>query len=67
MPATAALNRCSPTGVIHEARRYYKALSGNCEDDLDIVSYYLAEQMVLYYCMAEEKGVSNEAEDESLH
>ncbi len=46
-------NRCEPTGVIHEARRYYKALSGNCEDDLDIVSYYLAEQMVLYYCKAE--------------
>jgi hypothetical protein len=60
-------NRCEPTGVIHEARRYYKALSGDCEDDLDIVSYYLAEQMVLYYCKAEEKGASDDAEDESLH
>ena len=41
--------------------------TGDCEDDLDIASYYLAEQMVLYYCMTEEKGASDDAEDESLH
>ncbi len=55
-------NACAPTGVIHEARRYYKSLVGESDEELESIVFLLAEQMVLYYCLSEQKA-ENKAEN----